>query len=594
MPAPPSATQFPLQQSAWDGSDWFTQIWKLTNLQKNVGDFGAKGDWDGSTGTDDTVAIAAAIDAAVAAGGGTVQGIPGKRYRLNTIGGSASGIKWNLAIYGDKIRLRNLHLVNTVADDAVTMLFVAGSSKPEGPLNWLKYAPWRFAGDTFAGGGAISPVSPNIEYPINAAALGAASITTTTPANAGNFAIGDYIFIRTGQLVTNGSNWNGEPDGEINRVISVNAGTGVLGVERPLAKPYASENQTAIGQVSSVGGGGSPAPLTVKKITNATIVDCGLENVTLENLVGNASAITLFGSVSGWFERQVTFNCLGPANALQQYRDGDFEDVTAVMSGTARSDYWPVSTANCSTDISMRRITGIATKKIATLHIHEGSARISARDIRLFSGDNSIASVYPVSVRSRVYGFTLDDYKIVGGGATNAIYIGTTESGGGRIGRGFARGSWPRTIVCESPNWDIYPPDDTKGGDIQFTPPVRAPALGLIPVRVLAGWVDKTTQQQALGTLPAQSIIIGVGCHVYEAFNGSVSNNVVVGVAGDNSINGNIDVSSAFNKTVPTSAAWGFRDTAIIVTAKYVPGGTQPTLGKALVWILVATAPTQP
>lgn len=50
----------------------------------SVEDYGAVGDWNGTTGTDDTAAIQAAINAAVAAGGGTVRFSPNKKYRLNT------------------------------------------------------------------------------------------------------------------------------------------------------------------------------------------------------------------------------------------------------------------------------------------------------------------------------------------------------------------------------------------------------------------------------------------------------------------------------------------------------------------------------
>jgi hypothetical protein len=49
----------------------------------HVDDYGAKGDWSGTTGTDDTAAIQAAINAAVAAGGGTVRFSPSKTYYVN-------------------------------------------------------------------------------------------------------------------------------------------------------------------------------------------------------------------------------------------------------------------------------------------------------------------------------------------------------------------------------------------------------------------------------------------------------------------------------------------------------------------------------
>jgi hypothetical protein len=49
----------------------------------HVNDFGAKGDWNGTSGTDDRNAIQAAINAAIAAGGGTIRFSPSKTYYVN-------------------------------------------------------------------------------------------------------------------------------------------------------------------------------------------------------------------------------------------------------------------------------------------------------------------------------------------------------------------------------------------------------------------------------------------------------------------------------------------------------------------------------
>ncbi len=50
----------------------------------HVDDYGAKGDWNGTTGTDDTAAIQSAINAAITAGGGTIEFRSGKTYLLDS------------------------------------------------------------------------------------------------------------------------------------------------------------------------------------------------------------------------------------------------------------------------------------------------------------------------------------------------------------------------------------------------------------------------------------------------------------------------------------------------------------------------------
>jgi hypothetical protein len=50
----------------------------------HVDDYGAKGDWNGTTGTDDTVAINATIAAAIANGGGTIRFRPNAKYYIAT------------------------------------------------------------------------------------------------------------------------------------------------------------------------------------------------------------------------------------------------------------------------------------------------------------------------------------------------------------------------------------------------------------------------------------------------------------------------------------------------------------------------------
>lgn len=67
-------------------------------MRVHVKQFGAKGDWDGTTGTDDAPAFQAAIDYVASIGGGTVY-VPAvaKAYRLN----SSIVVKKNVSLVGD-------------------------------------------------------------------------------------------------------------------------------------------------------------------------------------------------------------------------------------------------------------------------------------------------------------------------------------------------------------------------------------------------------------------------------------------------------------------------------------------------------------
>lgn len=536
---------------------------------------------------DETLPIRAAIAALKAAGGGSLV-FPAGIY-LGDTATSANGISWIWEITGDGIMLDlDLGAILKTTQNA-HILFFTGAGKAEGAAQWLKYVPWRFTGDTIAGGAAISPACPHAFYAMSAAAEGASSITLSTPADAGNLVAGDYIYIRTGQIVANGSTWNAEPDAEINRVRTATAGTGVVTLERPLAKPYASENQSAIGAISSVGGGGSAAPMGIVKVTDSTITNVGIRGGKLQNTVGQASPIQVLGTISGFIEEDLEFDCVGVANAALEYRDGTFRRLKAVMTGSHRGDFWPVTTAVGCSDVTIEDVTGIATQKIACLHLHEGGSRIKARGMRLLSADNSTSGIYPISIRARAYDVTVDDYTIIGGGNEAAIFIGATEGGGGKIGKGFVRGNHGRTMYCYSKNWTIEPPNDGKGGDMQLV--LRATEAPIVR-RTLQAWVSDDAQTVTLGIIPAQSNILGVQVDVYEAFNSDGTDLLDVGIDGATWLFSSGTVVSATTPVVAANLNTGYNDTSRIVKAYYVNGGSEPTTGKALVTIEYAACPS--
>lgn len=93
-------------------ADYAKQVGKVFN----VGGYGAVGDWNGTTGTDDTVAIKAAISAAEAAGGGVVYAP--KKYRIT----SALTLKEGTIIQGEGIS--NSALIKDYVESTPTNAFV--------------------------------------------------------------------------------------------------------------------------------------------------------------------------------------------------------------------------------------------------------------------------------------------------------------------------------------------------------------------------------------------------------------------------------------------------------------------------------------
>jgi len=186
---------------------------------------------DGST--DDRTAIQAAIDACAAAGGGIVFFPPGT-YLLST-STTATGIAYCLSVTSDNIKLvgagRSSLLRNTTASGA--MFFISGSGKTSGISSWASFL-----------------LPDATVYEIDPADKDATSVTCTTPADAGNFAVGDFIYIRTGQTIDSGGSVN-QPDAELGEVAAVNTGTGVITVRRPLAKDYYQEYFLSGGITSS-------------------------------------------------------------------------------------------------------------------------------------------------------------------------------------------------------------------------------------------------------------------------------------------------------------------------------------------------------
>ena len=113
--------------------------------------------------------------------------------------------------------------------------------------------------------------------------------------------------------------------------------------------------------------------------------------------------------------------------------------------------------------------------------------------------------------------------------------------------------------------------------------------------RRLQKWVTSDAQTPILGILPADTYVIAVHCHVTEAFNSDGSDQITVGWDTDNdALCTAIDVSTTGVKSVTMGANHGYNSTAQKVKAYYVNGGSEPTTGKAFIWVESIKCPSQP
>lgn len=115
------------------------------------------------------------------------------------------------------------------------------------------------------------------------------------------------------------------------------------------------------------------------------------------------------------------------------------------------------------------------------------------------------------------------------------------------------------------------------------------------PIGRMAAWVTSTSQNPTLGILQPNTYFVRAHVHVTEAFNSDGSDALTVGYDTDSDAAiTSIDVSTTGIKSVTLGALAGYNSTARKVEAYYVNGGSEPTLGKALVILEIFPSPPSP
>lgn len=110
-----------------------------------------------------------------------------------------------------------------------------------------------------------------------------------------------------------------------------------------------------------------------------------------------------------------------------------------------------------------------------------------------------------------------------------------------------------------------------------------------------AVWVTYNSQNPEIGVLPVGSYFVRAHVHVTEAFDSNGADTLTVGYDADtDALITSVDVSSTGVKTVTLGVLQGYNSTARAMEAYYVNGGSEPTVGKALVILEIWKVPTQP
>ncbi len=230
---------------------------------------------------DDTAAVQAAINAAGA--GGRIEFPPGiYNFHIFNHNGSAA-----IPYYAWYINKDNVTITSAATGTATLkqiaapfqaatlrgitrVITIDGRTDADGNFKWGKDF-WarglsRLPGYTIAD--AATPPYP----------AGTTALTLARAADAGNFSPGDDVVIRTGQILSSGTN----PDGEINEVENVDRANGVIYLKYPTARPYRQECYvTGSGGFSSsdCSGGHARAPFALIRATGAV-----LHNETVERM----------------------------------------------------------------------------------------------------------------------------------------------------------------------------------------------------------------------------------------------------------------------------------------------------------------------
>lgn len=267
----------------------------------------------------------------------------------------------------------------------------------------------------------------------------ASSIKLTTPSDASHFAVGDWGFLRTGQLTNNGANTG---DAEFNKITKIGA-DGRIFFEEPLKKSYQPENYP-LSYTNDVDLRGDPAPFG---ITNAT--PYFLHNIKLDIIVD----APYFNAIQHWQARAVDTKVRGRCRSIVHggswMKETLVHDLQVSLLGSGseidpeRPGDWALSTGTGSSECRFEKFD-LASVGRNFIHIHEGSANITVFDGNLkaaLNRDDDSA----VSIRARAYNVLVQKVNVYASlppdwTTAEVITAGDYRKNGGKIYRALSTG----------------------------------------------------------------------------------------------------------------------------------------------------------
>lgn len=534
--------------------------------------------------TDCSAAVIAALDAADAAGGGIVDVPPGD-FLCNTLQ-SVTGFATILDLRHDNLWLRGhgpaSRLFSTVA--GTRFLLINGNCKQS-----------AFS-DYFTNDYQEQPI-----YAMNPVTAGDRTITLVTLADASHFAVGDFVYLRSGQLT--GASQHGEPDAEINRLVAVDTGTGVLTLETAALKDYVQEYYlSGTTGLTTRAVTANLAPFGISNVQAMTIENVKVSDLTIDMTDQSAFAIIAGGQCWGLTIENCILTGTDVTLALGDYRHAIIANNKHFCTRGAITTPSAGISAKGSADILCTgNLTTSPTYPI-NWQANEGTANLTFRDNTTISGPGSASTANPFSATGRPRNLmVLDNLFINGGtGAVISIQPGSDPAAtgiGGIVARNIMVGKTFSTGVgIAAPGFILKDNRVLPAAPISLYESVSYAFGTGVPTEkvILWGWLTSVTQQITLGRLPVAAYPTAVYLQVSTAFDSDGTDQIEIGISGTlNLFMALTDVSTTGVKTV-TAATVGYRTSAFTVLATYVNGGSVPLHGRALVGLEYAMAPQLP